>query len=273
MKMLTSAHSAGLVPRLEPLLRRLDGRAPVHRALLQHRLHALQRLALLRLARRPRLGVELLAPLLRSVAVRLVPEPARLLREQARAGAPLQAMELPALLRAVARLLLREAPLRAVLNMGGFYLKLGQILAGMDILPRPWAESLRVLQRSVPPRPLEKIVELIERDLGCTCADLGLRDLSPQPIGAATIGQVHSATLRGRPVAVKVMHPDVERFVRMDFAQILSLLASGDKELLEPLERQQAPAAEGSNPGPSSGGTCSRHLQQRARTRCDSPAC
>jgi hypothetical protein len=102
----------------------------------------------------------------------------------------------------------RDAPLRACLNMGGFYIKVGQLLSGMPALPRPWAESLRSLQTDVPPRELARIVELIERDFGCSLEAVGLRDFSATPLGAASIGQVHSATLGGRRVVVKVMYPE-----------------------------------------------------------------
>ena len=62
----------------------------------------------------------------------------------------------------------------------------------------PWAESLRSLQRDVPPRPLAQVIGLIEADFGCTLEEVGLHDFSAKPIGAASIGQVHTATLQGR---------------------------------------------------------------------------
>ena len=138
-----------------------------------------------------------------------------------------------------------DAPLKAIQGLGGFYVKLGQMVSVVDVqLPRPWAESLRTLQHRVPPQPLARIVEIIEAEFGCTLKALGLRDLSPLPIGAASIGQCHTATLAGRhgdvPVAVKVMYPDIEHLTRLDFSMLLNLLGDVDHVLIEPLEAQLA---------------------------------
>lgn len=103
----------------------------------------------------------------------------------------------------------------------------------------PWAESLRSLQRDVPPRPLAQVIGLIEADFGCTLEEVGLHDFSAKPIGAASIGQVHTATLQGRDVVVKVMYPEVERFFRMDYRQIMALVGGLNQELVEALEAQE----------------------------------
>ena len=133
----------------------------------------------------------------------------------------------------------RDAPLKACLAMGGFYIKIGQVLSGMPALPRPWMESLRTLQRDVPARPVDEIVDLIESDFGCSLEEVGLRNFSVQPLGAASIGQAHKATLNGKDVVVKVMYPEGERFFRLDFQQILNLVGGVNQELVEPLERMQ----------------------------------
>lgn len=133
----------------------------------------------------------------------------------------------------------RTAPLRAIVNMGGYYLKIGQILGYLEVLPRPWVETLRSLQRRVPARSTARVIEQVERNFGCTLASLGICDFSDEPLGCAAIGQVHSATLDGHRIAIKVMAPDIERFARMDFAQIVQLLGGRDAELLEFLDRQK----------------------------------
>ena len=133
----------------------------------------------------------------------------------------------------------RDVPLKACLSMGGFYIKAGQMLSGIPVLPQPWAESLRALQKDVPPRPLEQIVEIIQHDFGCTLEEAGLSNLSKVPLGAASIGQVHSASLNGHEVVVKVMYPEVERYFRLDFQQIVAMLGGVNEESKEAVLRQQ----------------------------------
>ena len=99
----------------------------------------------------------------------------------------------------------RDVPLKACLSLGGFYIKIGQMLAGFPAMPQPWAESLRTLQRDVPARPLEGIIAIIEDDFGCSLGDVGITAFSSTPLGSASIGQCHSAVLNGRDVVVKVM--------------------------------------------------------------------
>ena len=133
----------------------------------------------------------------------------------------------------------RDAPLQAILSLGGLYVKIGQMVSSMDIqLPRPWAESLRSLQQDVPPRPLPRIVEIIEKEFGCTIEEVGIRNLSVRPIGAAAVGQVHTAMLGGCQVAIKVMYPDIERLARLDFEMIQDLTGGVDPVLAEALEAQ-----------------------------------
>ena len=133
----------------------------------------------------------------------------------------------------------RDAPLRAILNMGGYYLKIGQMLSGLDVLPRPWTESLRALQRDVPPRARARIVEQIEREFGCSLEAVGISELSEAPLGTACIGQVHAAMLGGLPIAIKVMAPEVAKLVRMDFAQIEQMLGGLETGLVEALARMK----------------------------------
>ena len=133
----------------------------------------------------------------------------------------------------------KDAPLKAVLGMGGFYIKIGQVLSGIPGLPRPWQQSLKTLQRDVPPRNVQTMIDQIESDFGCSLKAVGLTDISTKPLGSASIGQAHLARLHGREVVVKVMYPEVERFFKVDFAMILRLIRGVNEELVEPLERMQ----------------------------------
>jgi predicted unusual protein kinase regulating ubiquinone biosynthesis (AarF/ABC1/UbiB family) len=106
----------------------------------------------------------------------------------------------------------------------GFYTKLGQIISGLDggIFPSEYVESLKVLQSDVPPEPLERIISILEDELGCRVEEV-FSSFEATPLGAASIGQVHKATLLdGTPVVVKVQYPETEKNFRLDIATLRS---------------------------------------------------
>jgi predicted unusual protein kinase regulating ubiquinone biosynthesis (AarF/ABC1/UbiB family) len=118
---------------------------------------------------------------------------------------------------------------RAVESMGqmkGVLMKLGQILSFMDeALPPGMAEALRPLQRSAPPMPFEAVEAAIEVELGMPW-QRAFASLEPEPLAAASIGQVHRAVLAdGREVAVKVQYPGVATAIRADLANADTLSA------------------------------------------------
>ena len=101
--------------------------------------------------------------------------------------------------------------------MGPTFIKLGQLLSTRgDLIPEAYIEALERLQDSVDPFPYEEVEEIV-------CSELGVRltkafaHFDPEPLAAASLGQVHRATLRdGRPVAVKVQRPDIRRHIADD---------------------------------------------------------
>ncbi len=109
--------------------------------------------------------------------------------------------------------------------MGPTYIKLGQLLSTrFDLLPAAYTTALSRLQDSVDPFPFEQVKEIIETEFG-----VGLRHLfaefEEEPLAAASLGQVHRATLpSGRAVVVKVQRPEARDVVRDDM-QILTTLA------------------------------------------------
>ncbi|HEV3152942.1 MAG TPA: AarF/UbiB family protein [Candidatus Baltobacteraceae bacterium] len=107
-------------------------------------------------------------------------------------------------------------------ELGTTFIKLGQVLATRgDVLPEPYRIELRKLQDSASPVPAEEIERVIEDELGAPPADL-FRTFDRTPLAAASIGQVHAATLAdGRQVVVKVCKPGVDRLVDIDL-EILS---------------------------------------------------
>ncbi|MDR1395878.1 MAG: hypothetical protein LBK52_06900 [Deltaproteobacteria bacterium] len=119
--------------------------------------------------------------------------------------------------------LTRPQRLRLALEeMGLVFIKLGQYLSTRrDILPLPYVQELALLQDKVPALPSAEIREIIKKDL----EDDVLLDISPLPLAAASIGQVHTARLAGgEEVVVKCRRPGLEKQVLNDL-EILEILA------------------------------------------------
>eukprot|EP00750_Incisomonas_marina_P025540 INCI555.1.p1 GENE.INCI555.1~~INCI555.1.p1 ORF type:complete len:551 (-),score=111.57 INCI555.1:127-1779(-) len=112
----------------------------------------------------------------------------------------------------------RYSGLNICLELGGYYLKAGQMVVGMQLLPKQMEEELQTLQDNVPPRPFSEIRAIVEEELGCPLEEV-YASFSMEPLGAASIGQTHRATLLdGTEVVVKVQYPDVETYFRLDIA-------------------------------------------------------
>lgn len=107
--------------------------------------------------------------------------------------------------------------LRAILRLRGVYIKLGQVLSIMGgFLPRVFTKELERLQDQVPPRPFDELAPTFFEDFGRTAEELYAR-IEPQPIAAASLGQVHEAWLAdGRKVAVKVLYPGIREIIKVD---------------------------------------------------------
>ena len=138
-----------------------------------------------------------------------------------------------------------ELPLRIALKLGGFYVKIGQVLSsfGDALLPKPYVESLRVLQSDSPSRkPASYVRGVIEAELGLP-VDALFSTFDDEPLGAASIGQAHAATLResGQSVVVKVQFPDAKKYFVMDMATIKAFCRLASPEnvaLMDEIERQ-----------------------------------
>lgn len=95
--------------------------------------------------------------------------------------------------------------------------------ARADILPKPYQEILGRLQDQVPPHPFHVVRELVEEELGRPLEEV-FAEFAEQPLGAASLAQVHAATLHdGTRVAVKVQYPEIATLVRSDLANLRAL--------------------------------------------------
>ena len=114
-----------------------------------------------------------------------------------------------------------------LLTLGSAFIKLGQLLSARpDVLPVSWVEELSHLQDSVPAFSFDTAQALLEQELGDRCAEI--IDIEEQPLGAASLAQVHRASLRsGRQVVFKIQRPGLERLFRLDLEvmqQVAALL-------------------------------------------------
>ncbi|HET6945009.1 MAG TPA: AarF/ABC1/UbiB kinase family protein [Gaiellaceae bacterium] len=114
----------------------------------------------------------------------------------------------------------RGQHLRELLDeLGPTFVKFGQLLSTRpDIVPPDIIIELRALQDDVRPFPFEQAERVIEEDLGNSLERLFI-EFEPTPVAAASIGQVHRATLpNGNLVAVKVQRPGAPRQIEADLA-------------------------------------------------------
>ena len=110
--------------------------------------------------------------------------------------------------------------------MGPTYIKLGQVLAGRpDLLPDAYLKALARLQDNVKPFPYSDVEQIVMTELGVRISKAFSR-FDPEPIAAASLGQVHAAALRdGKAVVVKIQRPDIRRQIAEDF-EVLTEIAT-----------------------------------------------
>ena len=114
-------------------------------------------------------------------------------------------------------------------ELGLTFLKFGQVLAlRRDLLPDAYIDELELLHDQLPAMSMNTVRARIEFELGAPLTKL-FSAFSETPLAAATIAQVHEATLHdGRHVAVKVQRPGLKRMISKDIAALTYLVKLGE---------------------------------------------
>ena len=110
-------------------------------------------------------------------------------------------------------------------HLGPTYIKLGQIISsGEGLFPAELVAEFKLCRDQVPPEPFDVVRTVVEADLGGRLEDL-FSSFDRIPLAAASIAQVHAATLHtGEEVVVKVQRPSVSMYVRKDL-RVMAWLA------------------------------------------------
>jgi ubiquinone biosynthesis protein len=114
---------------------------------------------------------------------------------------------------------------RAAEQLGPTYIKLGQIISsGEGLFPPELVNEFKKCRDQVPAEPFETVRLVVEADLGARLEDV-FATFDRAPLAAASIAQVHAATLlSGEEVVVKVQRPSVSLLVRKDL-RVMAWLA------------------------------------------------
>jgi ubiquinone biosynthesis protein len=104
-----------------------------------------------------------------------------------------------------------------LVELGPAYIKLGQVLSTRpDLLPPQYIEELEHLQDDVQPMPYEQVEQTVEDELHARISKL-FASFDREPLGSASLGQVHAAELRdGRSVVVKAQRPNLREQLSED---------------------------------------------------------
>jgi predicted unusual protein kinase regulating ubiquinone biosynthesis (AarF/ABC1/UbiB family) len=123
-----------------------------------------------------------------------------------------------------------EAFARDLESLGPTFIKVGQLLSTRaDLLPQPYLDALARLQDDIEPFSHVEVERIVQEELGVRLSKAFI-EFQPTPVAAASLGQVHRASLRGgRQVAVKVQRPGVRERVLKDLSTLDEMAALFDR--------------------------------------------
>ena len=106
-------------------------------------------------------------------------------------------------------------------TLGPTFIKLGQLLSTRaDLLPGPYLEALTRLQDQIEPFPYDEVERIVSGELGVRISK-AFAEFDPKPLAAASLSQVHRASMRdGRAVVVKVQRPDIRDLIVGDLESL-----------------------------------------------------
>ena len=122
-----------------------------------------------------------------------------------------------------------EQAVEVLQELGPTYVKIGQLASNRsDLLPKAYCDAFEKLRDDANPMPFDVVIEQIDRAYGKSWHEV-FASIDPVPLGAASIAQVHKATLLdGTTVAVKVRRPGVAESMAEDIMLMKHLLALGE---------------------------------------------
>ena len=122
-----------------------------------------------------------------------------------------------------------EQAVEVLQALGPTYVKIGQLASNRsDLLPKAYCDAFEKLRDDANPMPFDVVIEQIDRAYGKSWHEV-FASIDPVPLGAASIAQVHKATLLDdTTVAVKVRRPGVAESMAEDIMLMKHLLALGE---------------------------------------------
>lgn len=110
-------------------------------------------------------------------------------------------------------------------ELGTTFIKLGQTLSTYpELIGFELAEELTKLQESAPITDYETIQKTIEEEFSKQLDEI-FEDFSQEPIASASIGQVHTAKIDNKEVAIKIQHPGIDQTLKSDI-RIMKIIAN-----------------------------------------------
>ena len=107
--------------------------------------------------------------------------------------------------------------------------RLGQVVSTRtDVLPVEYTDTLKTLQDDVPGFSGARAKEIVSKELGREC-DSVFKNFSSEPLAAASLGQVHTASYKGRKVAIKVQRAGLKELFDVDLKNLKKLAELLDK--------------------------------------------